>query len=130
MSGRKFVLNKRDLLKALEGTNDNDDVVIMIDDEAVEKTDGGVGEDLYPFYVDIVQVSGTYISYNEIRLVLLNEGFEQVAERHLRPDWNCRDCGDKGLRGDFERESAHPRCPNCNSMEVGEVETIEEKSNV
>lgn len=30
MSGRKFVLNKRDLLKALEGTADTDDVVIMI----------------------------------------------------------------------------------------------------
>lgn len=81
MSGRKFVLNKLDLMKALEGTGAYDDVVIMIDDEALEKTDGGVGEDLYPFYVDIVPVSGTYHSYNEIRFVLLNEGFEQVAER-------------------------------------------------
>lgn len=77
MSGRKVVLKKRDLLKALEGTADTDDIVIMIDDEALEKNDGGLEEDLYPFYVDVVSVSGIY---NEIRLVLLNEGFEQVAE--------------------------------------------------
>lgn len=82
MSGRKVVLKKRDLLKALEGTADTDDIVIMIDDEALEKNDGGLEEDLYPFYVDVVSVSGTYHSYNEIRLVLLNEGFEQVAEEN------------------------------------------------
>lgn len=75
----KVILQKRDLIKALEGFSDTDDVVIMIDDEAVEKTEGGVGEDIYPFYVTSVPVSD---SHNEIRLVLLNEDFQQAAERN------------------------------------------------
>lgn len=75
----KVILQKRDLIKALEGFSDTDNVVIMIDDEAVEKTEGGVGEDIYPFYVTSVPVSS---SRNEIRLVLLNEDFQQAAERN------------------------------------------------
>lgn len=61
----KVIMNKKQLLEALEGLGDNDSVVI---DTQVEFE---IGEDLYSFSVDVIGgielEDGSYI--NEIRLI-------------------------------------------------------------
>lgn len=78
----KLILNKKDLLEALEGTNDNDAVVIEVHDNVLT-------EDLYPFTVDIISgvklEDGTEI--NEIRLTAMgyhtaDETVKQIAETY------------------------------------------------
>ena len=78
----KLILNKKDLLEALEGTNDNDAVVIEVHDNVLT-------EDLYSFTVDII--SGVELEdgskINEIRLSAVgyqtaDETCKQIVETY------------------------------------------------
>lgn len=75
----KLILKKRDLIKALDGFKDTDDVVIDVSgDEIAKVVDAeGIPEDRYPFRVSSVEVVP---GHREILLELVNEGFEQVAQ--------------------------------------------------
>jgi hypothetical protein len=58
----KIILDKKDLINALEDYNDNDVVVIEVHDMVI-------GEDLYTFYVDSVDLDKR--GWKEVRLCVV-----------------------------------------------------------